>query len=418
MILLHARPTLIALDRASVRRVDVDGHLHVERANISKANVCPYYGREIPNWQALGLDGGKVYKLLRDPDELARAASTFAGKPLLDEHNPTVASDRHPHGQVVGSIGTDVVFDGTYLTAPLSVWDGDSIARIEDNSQRQLSPGYRYRADMTPGTYQGIAYDGKMCDIVGNHLALVREGRTGPDVVIGDGRLEMPKMLKSRMALMVNGAVAALVRPRMAADAQIDLEPAFTDVTAANLVEQREAIAGRVVEIAQDGLADGLTLDTADVLLAIDAVAATETDDDDAIPDARPTPAPRRRQTPAPVAGLDEAAVTSRIAEATAATRSATLAEAAAIRTAEREVAPVVGEIAAMNSAAGVYGFALDEMKVDRKGVPDAALGALFRAAYRPDAAPKPLALDHAAIQASRTGFAERFPTAGKLARS
>ncbi len=46
----------LAFDRASVRTTDVDGHLHVSESNISMATVNPYIGREIPDWQELGLD--------------------------------------------------------------------------------------------------------------------------------------------------------------------------------------------------------------------------------------------------------------------------------------------------------------------------------------------------------------------------
>jgi len=46
-----------------MRRTDLDGHLHVENVNISKANVCPYYGSEIPGADALGLDPTRVYML-------------------------------------------------------------------------------------------------------------------------------------------------------------------------------------------------------------------------------------------------------------------------------------------------------------------------------------------------------------------
>jgi hypothetical protein len=46
---------------------------------------------------------------------------------------------------------------------------------------------------MTPGTYGGIKYDGVMRDIVGNHVALVEEGRAGADVHVGDAAL--PKMI-------------------------------------------------------------------------------------------------------------------------------------------------------------------------------------------------------------------------------
>src|SRR4029077_115521 len=55
----------LAFDRASVRSIDQDGHLHVSESNISMAAVNPYIGREIPDWQELGLDPDKVYQLFR-----------------------------------------------------------------------------------------------------------------------------------------------------------------------------------------------------------------------------------------------------------------------------------------------------------------------------------------------------------------
>ena len=48
----------LAFDRASVRIYDRYGRLHVEIMNISKAAVNPYIGREIPDWQALGVEPG------------------------------------------------------------------------------------------------------------------------------------------------------------------------------------------------------------------------------------------------------------------------------------------------------------------------------------------------------------------------
>ena len=178
-------PHQVALDRGSVRRKDVDGHLHVERTPISKANICPYYGREIPGGEGLGLDPNRLYRLLRHPDELKRAANTFAGKPLLLDHQ-VLSADEHPHKRTVGSVGDDVRWEPPYLTAPLTVWDRRAIDGIEGGNQKQLSAAYRYRADMTPGTYQGQPYDGVMRDLIANHVALVSEGRAGPDVVVGD----------------------------------------------------------------------------------------------------------------------------------------------------------------------------------------------------------------------------------------
>lgn len=183
------RKDRIALDRASMRRTDEDGHMHVAMTPISKANVCPYYGREIPDFQELGLDPDKIYRLLRHPQELKKAAETFAGKPLLMDHTP-VSADDHPRQRTVGSVGNEVVWKPPYLMAPLSIWDSEAIHGIQNDTQKELSSAYRYDPDMTPGTHDGEPYDGVMRNIRGNHVALVKEGRAGHDVVVGDAAMK------------------------------------------------------------------------------------------------------------------------------------------------------------------------------------------------------------------------------------
>ena len=48
------------------------------------------------------------------------------------------------------------------------------------------SPWLLPRVTMTPGVYEGERYDGVMTEITGNHVALVSDGRAGPDVVVAD----------------------------------------------------------------------------------------------------------------------------------------------------------------------------------------------------------------------------------------
>lgn len=176
----------LALDRDSVRKIDKDGRMRVELANISKACINPYVGHEIPGWEDLGLDPDRIYRLLRDPDELERAAPTFNGVQLLKKHIPVSAKDPQ-RWDIVGTTGSETAFDAPYLRNSLFVWTQDGIDLIESGDQQELSCGYHYRPDMTPGTYQGEHYDGVMRDIVGNHVALVKDGRAGPDVLVGDG---------------------------------------------------------------------------------------------------------------------------------------------------------------------------------------------------------------------------------------
>ncbi len=81
---------------------------------------------------------------------------------------------------------------------------------------------------------------------------------------------------------------------------------------------------------------------------------------------------------------------------------------------ARRDVRAVVGDVLGMDSAADVYGFALDHMKVDRADVEGAAaLRALFKvAASKSSAAPAPrIAQDAGGLDAKFPGAA-RFRNA------
>lgn len=186
----QAQDNAFAFDRDSVRHIDDDGRMHVAEANISRANVCGYMGREIndvmrdrPGWKMLEPD--RIYKLLRDPDELAKAVDSFNNLPILDDHHAVSADDHKPE-HVIGSTGTDAKFDGDHLTNSLVFWAKPAIDDIESGSKKALSAAYRYLAKMEPGVHNGERFDGRMTNISGNHLAQVSRGRAGPSVVVGD----------------------------------------------------------------------------------------------------------------------------------------------------------------------------------------------------------------------------------------
>lgn len=176
----------VAFDAApSQRTTDENGFLHVGASHITKAAVNPYYGREVPGWQEAGLDPETVYYGLRDPEELQASLETWAGLPLHIEHHIDSAEEPQKLTRV-GAVGTGAVWNPPYVDAPLTVWDRAAIDAIEDGSFRELSCAYRYDPDFTPGSYEGIPYDFIMRNIRGNHVALVEEGRAGPDVVVAD----------------------------------------------------------------------------------------------------------------------------------------------------------------------------------------------------------------------------------------
>ena len=168
----------LAFDR---RMETIDGHLVVKGCHVTKANVCPYLGAEIPNSEALGLQPDKIYMLYRDPAEIKAAADTYNRVPLLMQH-VAVSADRPQQFLTVGT-ASNARFSHPYLDMDLTIWTREGIEAIESGAQTEISCGYRYVADMTSGTsLEGEKYDGRMTQIIANHIALVEAGRAGPDV--------------------------------------------------------------------------------------------------------------------------------------------------------------------------------------------------------------------------------------------
>lgn len=332
----------LALDKDSVRWKDQDGMLHVEVSNISKSNVSPYFGREIPRNQELGLSPEKVYYLYRDASELERAASTFNNKPILRDHTP-VDVENPPKSAIVGYMGGDSNFDGTYLKNSLHFHDASMIRDIESGEQRELSPGYRYRADMKSGQINGERYDGVMRDIACNHLAVVSKGRTGSDVLVNDHlpqEIAMSEKLKKRLEAL---------KPFLAQDADIEeVKKVITEDEDDDKKAQEEKSACDEEE-KDIKVKEKITEDEEEKDIKIkEKIKYDEADKID----------------PEKIAADAESRAMARFNE---------------LRKAENAVRPLVGDVCGMDSADEVYRFALKGMGVDSaSGLSGASLQILF----------------------------------------
>lgn len=409
----------LATDR-SARNIDVDGRLHVNNSHISKAGVNPYYGREIPQWRSLGLDPDRIYQLFRDPVELEAAAPTFARLPILKRHTDTPFTTVDPEKDlIIGAIGSNVQYNEPYLDADLSFWDSQAIGAIDSGSMKELSCGYRYDADMTPGEYDGVAYDGRMTNIVGNHLALVEVGRAGPDVLVADhnpfaevnrmknttklGRALLVALCAASPVLAADSALPALLGktvkkdfPRDAIRAQLIAKDADLDP------QQLDNIFDAILDVEQDPKPMQAAVGDESPADKIRAMLAGKVDDDviNAIL-AMIQPAPATDED------MDDDKMSKKDVEAAMDSLRAGLREAHA---ASLDVRPVVGDVLGMDSAEAIYGFALDHMKIDRKGVTGAAaLKALFALAKQQKPVDSP-------IMAGDSGdLVEQFPGVGRF---
>ena len=180
----------IALDAQSKRTYDENGFLHVSISPLTRVQVAPYRGCEIPGWQELGLEPERVYRGYRPASELSKPETieSVNGIPIQLAHHMDYA-DNPAKNTRVGSTGTDGAFHSPFLTNSLHIQDKNAIDRINDGSMRELSLAYRYKPVFTPGeTPDGEKYDFVMTDISANHLALVDEGRAGHEVLVYDSK--------------------------------------------------------------------------------------------------------------------------------------------------------------------------------------------------------------------------------------
>lgn len=281
----------VALDAESKRTYDDNGFLHVSISPLTRVQVAPYHGSEIPGWQSLGLDPERIYKGYRSAEELSKPETieSVNGIPIQLMHHMDYA-DAPAKATRVGSTGTDAAFHDPYLTNSLHIQDKKAIDRINDGSMRELSLAYRYKPIFTAGVSpDGEKYDFLMTDISANHLALVDEGRAGHEVLVYDskeGEKSMAEEVKTPQATDEEPAKQEAAVAEVAKGVQdlVDLskpaEPAApaSDEECAKPAEDEEpdAIAALVKDLTAAGLDPSKLPGLEDRLKALAAPTATD----------------------------------------------------------------------------------------------------------------------------------------------
>lgn len=424
----------------SVRSKDENGFLHVALTPISKATVNPYLGREIEGSAAHGFKPDSIYYGLRDPQELEKAADTFNGLPLLLEHHPTDAENL-PKEWVVGSMGTDAVYEKPYLKNSMTVTDAQAIGYIEDGTAKEISCSYRFTPDFTAGTYteadgSEVHYDFIMRDIRGNHVALVPEGRAGHDVHVADSGDAVNINRQERRDFMPLDDFISKFLPlaseeeKQAAKAALealttakDEDPAFAEgVAYGEEVEKKEPL-----KLDSEHEAEGMEAKEAEDACGKDEELPTDEDNLDELmkdpkfkaafemgvkygekrekADPERIDADHEREGMERVLGEDSIkAIEQRVTE-----------KLRHINDAAKKVRPLVGEIAnpfAFDSAEAVYSFALEKAGKDVKKYPEAAYEGMVDMVLEH----KPMAVDSVA-GAEACGDADEYIKALKAIR-
>ncbi len=178
----------------TARKIDTNGWIEIKDNPISKVGVFDYSGK---NFTKLGLDPAKTYGVYRSEEALSdpETIESFKLLPWLDDHEMIGPNEDTPAevAGIHGVVGENVYYEAPYLKANLKVWSQTLANKIE-NEKKELSLGYNCLYRLEEGVYNGKPYQLVQYDIRGNHMASVREGRTGHDVSVLDEKDEEIKM--------------------------------------------------------------------------------------------------------------------------------------------------------------------------------------------------------------------------------
>ena len=168
------------VDRGKIglSRIDHNGTLIVTGA-LTRVGVFTYRHSD-----------GSVTKELRHPDDVfdAKSVASFTQLPITDEHpNCGRVTPENVRKLSVGNTGDTVMRDNRFMKSDLFIRDEEAIAKVHGGDQRpkrELSCGYSAEVVKEDGDYEGEHYDRRQTQIRGNHIAIVRAGRAGPEVKI------------------------------------------------------------------------------------------------------------------------------------------------------------------------------------------------------------------------------------------
>jgi len=171
------------LPLGSKRKYTDEGFLSVP-ARISRVGTQVYLAKEMgltdknPNDQVV---------IFRPESEVfdSESLSSFAFKPVTNDHPPELVTAQNSREFTVGMSGNDITKDGEYVEAQLNITDADAIKNIE-KGKVELSNGYTADIDWTPGVHEGVNFDGIQRNIRGNHIAIVSKGRAGSSCRVAD----------------------------------------------------------------------------------------------------------------------------------------------------------------------------------------------------------------------------------------
>ena len=155
-----------------------EGYLFIQSARIARIGVQEYFG-----------EGGQVIRRFRPPEEVEKSAPSFNDRAVTLDHPPDYPVTADNAAKYLKGLSQNSNYRSGWLESDLKITHAEAV-KAATSTHRQLSCGYTFVVDATPGEWvdtdgvQGepgkvYPYDEIMRDIEGNHVALVQFARAG-----------------------------------------------------------------------------------------------------------------------------------------------------------------------------------------------------------------------------------------------
>lgn len=235
-----------AYDRAAItqRVKDKDGYLHVPGLIAASDNVQPYLAGELG---LKGTDPKRVVRVYRPKAEIDKSAPAWDGMPVTLGH-PTRMVDAKLWRTVARGEATRTKATDEGLESELVVKDAAAIDAIEKDKTQELSCAYDFHLTMQSGVSpRGQAYDAVAADLIPNHIAIVRMGRSrtpdGKPCRVADSSKETHMRILVFDAMLL-GAAAPTQLPEMDDNAAAAVDTIVRGLASARdaALEQRDAV--------------------------------------------------------------------------------------------------------------------------------------------------------------------------------
>jgi hypothetical protein len=154
-------------------QITEEGYLKV-RARIARTGIQSYTDAS-----------GGIRLEYRPEQEVSskEALDSFREKCVTKEHPPVLLDASNTKDYAIGFTSADVSYSDGFVESTLTVTDKETVEEIMRGNVREVSCGYKVDYVDEPGTTpDGQHYDGYQRNIRGNHVAIVKRARGGPNV--------------------------------------------------------------------------------------------------------------------------------------------------------------------------------------------------------------------------------------------